>query len=77
MPVAFTWFMIILTFPLGIPGVLVAGLGWPVLMNRLGYSYEPFRVEFPIWTLALVLGYWQWFVPLPRALSWLSARRTR
>jgi hypothetical protein len=77
MPVAFTWFMIILTFPLGIPGVLLAGLGWPALMNGLGYSYEPIRDELPIWALALVLGYWQWFVLLPRALRWFSARRTR
>jgi len=77
MPVAFTWFMIILSFPLGIPGVLAAGLGWPGVMNGLGFSYEPFRDELPIWVLAFVLGYWQWFVLLPRALRRLSSRPTR
>ena len=77
MPVAFTWFMVILSFPLGIPGVLIAGLGWPALMHSLGYPYAPFRDELPIWVLAFVLGYWQWFVLLPGAARWLASRRKR
>ncbi len=68
MPLAFTWFMIILTFPLGILGVLVAGLGWPALMSALGYPYEPFRDELPIWVVAFVLGYCAQADPLRQAL---------
>ena len=77
MPVAFTWFMIILSFPAGIIGVLIAGVGWPALLYGLGYSYQPFRDEIPIWVLAFVSGYWQWFVLLPRVASWLASRRQR
>jgi hypothetical protein len=77
MPVAFVWFMVILSFPLGVPGVFVAGFGWPLLMNSIGFSYMPFRDELPIWVVAVVLGYWQWFVMLPRVANWLLSRSKR
>ena len=66
MAVAFTWLMVVLSFPLGIIGVMVAGIGWSSLLQSLGYPYQPFRDELPIWVFAVVIGYCQWFVLLPR-----------
>jgi len=77
MPIAFVWFMMILTFPLGLAGVLLAGLGWPVLVQAAGGAYVPFRDELPIWLLSFLLGYWQWFVLLPRGFRYIMSRRSR
>jgi len=77
MPVAFVWLMLILSFPLGGFGVLVAGVAWGSLIDSLGLTYQPFRDELPVWLFAFVVGYWQWFVLVPRFARWLSSNRSK
>ena len=61
MPVAVTWFLIFLSFPLGAGAVAVLG----VALGSSGVPYVPFWSELPVWAAAIIVGYLQWFVLVP------------
>jgi hypothetical protein len=65
MPVAFTWLMIFLTFPVGLVGAPLVGVVWSSLARALGFAYQPFVDLLPTWLALVALGYAQWFVVLP------------
>ncbi len=65
MPVAFTWFLLVLAFPVGSLAMVVVGVGFGTLTTLVGLQYQPFWHELPIWIAVVVIGYWQWFVLLP------------
>ncbi|MDP3356854.1 MAG: hypothetical protein Q8M51_13475 [Polaromonas sp.] len=64
MPVAFTWLMIYLTFPVGMAGAAFVGMASSFL-SEVGVPYHPFWHLMPYWLVLVVLGYAQWFVVLP------------
>jgi len=64
MPVAFTWLMIYLTFPVGMAGAALVGIASSFL-SEAGVPYHPFWHLIPFWLVLVVLGYLQWFVVLP------------
>jgi hypothetical protein len=65
MPEAFGWLMLALSCPLGLVAVPIVGISWSALLSAMGLQYQPFRDELPIWLIAVVVGYWQWFVLIP------------
>jgi hypothetical protein len=65
MPIAFVWFMIILTFPIGAAALVAIGVMFGVLDMAFGISYHPFWDELPLWFISVALGYWQWFMLIP------------
>lgn len=76
MPVAFTWFLLVLSFPVGSLAVVAVGVSLGSLATALGLQYQPVWHELPIWIAAIVVGYWQWFMFLPReASNYLSRRK--
>jgi biotin transporter BioY len=76
MPVPFTWLLISLTFPVGLPVGAIVG----VLMQRAyanwGLPYDPFLDLLPSWLVMASFGYWQWFIVVPSLAGWLSRRRS-
>jgi len=73
--VVFGWGLILLTFPLGwIALVVVGGVHW--------IAFEVFTVELPgglvattiTWAIVTLIGYFQWFVWLPRLVRSLRRR---
>jgi len=76
MPVAFTWLLLGLAFPVGSLAVVLVGVGLGALTSLVGFQYQPFWHELPIWISAVVVGYWQWFIFLPReAASYFAHRK--
>ena len=71
MPVAFAWFVIVLSFPLGLAGILTQVLLWPTFPEDIGLSETGFAGILLLWTVTFLLGYWQWFILCPSI-----ARRT-
>jgi len=67
MPIAFIWFMIFLTFPIGAAALVALGVMFGVLDIAFGISYHPFWDELPLWFISVALGYWQWFLLIPRS----------
>jgi hypothetical protein len=61
MPIAFVWFLVLLSLPLGAVAVVVLG----VALGSSGITYIPFWSEVPLWCAAVLIGYWQWFVLTP------------
>ena len=61
MPIAFTWFLLLLSFPLGSLAVVLIG----VALGSSGLQYFPFWSEVPLWLAAVAIGYLQWFVLVP------------
>ena len=81
MPVAFMWFMIFLTFPLGFLGIGFDYFVIQQITNAAGGGYHPFFSLLPSWLAMTLLGYLQWFKVAPaicsliiRLISKLSAR---
>lgn len=66
MPEAFVWLLFLLTFPAGALAATLVGVATGALAMALGTQYHPFWDELPIWFAGFVVGYWQWFVFLPR-----------
>ncbi len=73
MPQLFTWGLIALSFPVGLP--VGAGVGLLMLQayRHLGLPYQPFLDLLPSWLLMLGFGYLQWFLLLPAL--WRRLRR--
>lgn len=71
MPVAFAWFLIFLSFPLGAGAVVAVG----VAMGASSVEYVPFWSEVPLWLAAVVVGYFQWFVLVPAVARRILRRR--
>lgn len=65
MPVAFTWLMIFLTFPVGLLGAPFVGVIWSSLSKAIGLGYHPFIDLLQMWLALVAVGYAQWFVVLP------------
>jgi len=65
MPVAFTWLLIALTFPIGLPtaGVVSVLAAW--VSESVGLAYSPFLSLLPMWLATVAIGYLQWFVLCP------------
>ena len=80
MPIAFTWFLFFLSFPVGSLAIAAVGLLVGDIQMKLGLHYYPFWYELPIWFAAVILGYLQWFVALPmlgRSFKRLTASSER
>ena len=73
MPVAATWFMMLLSAPIGFVAVALAGYGTSLLTEAAGLPYEPFVNFLPLWVVAVCVGYLQWFIVLP----WLARKVLR
>ncbi len=69
MPVAFVWFLIFLSFPLGAALVIALGVAIGSITSATGIQYAPFWHELPLWFAAVSVGYLQWFVLAPRLLG--------
>jgi hypothetical protein len=68
--IAFTYFMLFLTFPAGLAvGLLFGGLSSFVSIPG-GITFVAFA-----WPTFLIVGYFQWFVVLPNIIRWLKARQ--
>lgn len=65
MPVAFTWLLIFLSFPLCFLAIMVDVKVIEPMLTTAGLSYDPFLSLLPGWIGMVVLGYFQWFVALP------------
>jgi hypothetical protein len=76
MPVAFTWLLIMWTFPAGMVVVLPAALSARILTPLLsGAQYDPFLESLVSWLLMVPAAYAQWFVVLPTlARRWRRKR---
>ncbi|MDT9002470.1 hypothetical protein RQP53_24575 [Paucibacter sp. APW11] len=72
MPVAFTWLMIGLTFPIGLPAAAIVGMLMSQLYAKFGLTYSPFMDLLPDWLAMVSLGYLQWFVVVPSIVRRLS-----
>ncbi len=75
MPEAFGWLMNILSFPLGLIAMAIAGALNSALLGAIGVQYQPFRDELPLWLVAIVVGYCQWFVDVPFVARYILVRR--
>ena len=69
MPVAFVWFLVFLSFPLGAGALVAAGASMASLTSATGIQFLPFWHELPLWVAAVVVGYFQWFILLPALLG--------
>lgn len=72
MPIAFLWFLIFLSFPVGLLAVFLFSVLCTKFCAIMGVPYVPFWSELPLWFAAVVAGYIQWFVLLPRAALFLA-----
>jgi hypothetical protein len=68
MPVAFTWLLIALTFPIGFPTGAIVGMLMSWAYAKLGLPYLPFADLVPSWLVMVMFGYLQWFVAVPAAI---------
>ena len=67
MPEAVLWLTIFLTFPAGLIGVIFAGWLSSFFPSSGGLSpIGQFWAVVPYWIIAVVLGFLQWFVALPK-----------
>jgi hypothetical protein len=67
MPEAVLWLTIFLTFSAGLIGIIVAGWISYVFPDSGGLSpIQHFWAVVPYWAIAVVLGYLQWFVAVPK-----------
>jgi hypothetical protein len=71
MPQAFTWGLIALSFPIGLPAGAAVGMSMSWAYANAGLPYEPFTDLLPSWLVMVLAGYLQWFVGLPAACRWL------
>ena len=62
MPVMFTWVIVMLTFPIGLPAGAIVGITMSYLYKTFGLAYSPFLDLLPSWIVMVTFGYWQWFV---------------
>ncbi|WP_295761566.1 hypothetical protein [Undibacterium sp.] len=69
MPVIFTYCLVALTFPLGLPFGALVGISMTWLYTHHGLPYHPFGDLVPTWIMMVFAGYLQWFVLLPIALK--------
>jgi hypothetical protein len=65
MPVAFTWLLIALTFPIGLPVGAIVGILMSQAYSKFGLPYFPFLDLLPSWLVMVSFGYLQWFVVVP------------
>ena len=65
MPAAFTWLLIALTFPIGLPVGAVVGILMSQAYAKFGLPYSPFLDLLPSWLVMVSVGYLQWFVVVP------------
>ena len=66
MPEAILGLTIILTFPAGLIGIVAAGWGSYLLPDSGALSaIQQFWTIVPYWSIAVTLGYLQWFVVVP------------
>ena len=77
MPVAFTWFMISLSFPLGFLGIGFDYFAVEPLVEAVGLKYHPFFSLLPSWLAMTVSGYFQWFKLVPKATAMLIRAVTK
>ena len=75
MPQAFTWGLIALTFPIGLPTGAVVGMSMTQAYTHLGLPYSPFWDLLPSWLVMVACGYWQWFIAVPALARKLFPRK--
>ena len=75
MPQAFTWGLIALTFPIGLPSGALVGMSMTQAYTHLGLVYSPFWDLLPSWLVMVACGYWQWFIALPALVRKLMSRK--
>ena len=67
MPEAVLWLTIFLTFPAGLIGIILTGWISYLFPDSGGLSpIQQFWAVVPYWTIAVMLGYLQWFVAVPK-----------
>lgn len=76
MPVALTWLLILLAFPIGFVAAPAVGIAWSSLAANAGLVYHPFWHSLPLWVAIVSLGYLQWFVVVPKLFRRLSRANT-
>jgi len=74
MPVVFTFGLIALTFPLGLPAGAVVGISMSWLYAHKGLPYDRFADLVPSWLVMVLAGYVQWFVLGPTLAQRLLKR---
>jgi hypothetical protein len=67
--------MIVLSFPIGWVAAIASGWLFFGLDSLLGHTGSREEGTVVFWFIALVLGYWQWFVLLPHLIKRFKARR--
>ena len=72
MPIALVWFLVFLSFPLGAGAIVVLG----IVLGSSGIHYMPFWSELPLWLVAVLVGYWQWFILVPALVRKISGGRS-
>jgi hypothetical protein len=72
MPIVFVWFLVFLSFPLGAGAVVFLG----IVMGSSDANYVPFWSELPLWLVAVLVGYWQWFILVPALVRKIWSRRS-
>lgn len=75
MPVAFYWLIGLLALPMGTAAMIAVGVGMGVLSMVLELEYHPFWDDLPAWLVAVAVGYWQWFVFVPRQVRESKVKR--
>ena len=70
MPVAFTLLNMFITAPIGIIVIPLMEMATASVSSLLGLSYSTFFSLLPSWVTAVSLGYLQWFVVVPKLISW-------
>jgi hypothetical protein len=76
MPPTFTWVLIALSFPLGLPSGAIVGRSMSWLYAHHGLAYDPFTDLLPSWLAMVAAGYLQWFMLVP-AIARRSSRLRR
>jgi hypothetical protein len=77
MPEAFAWLMLFLTFPIGFPVAMAAGLATWSIETLFKIPYHPFWDLVPTWVGLTIAGYIQWFVFVPFVWSRIRGRVKR
>jgi len=76
MPEAALWLTIILTFPAALIGIIVMGwISYLLADSEQLSAIQQFWSVLPCWAIAMVLGYFHWFVAVPRL--WQKAPKPR
>ena len=73
MPVAFIYLMMFISAPVGLIVAPITGIATSYLFEIFSFEYHPFLDLLPSWFAMVIIGYIQWFIALPRFISWVKS----